>query len=156
MSTNTNETTIEIPGYSELVAMMEAAKQRVKDEGAKACSALFKTFFSKNPEVTAVGWQQYTPYFNDGDACEFSVREFHVCTRTGLDFESIGGLSDEDDEGPIFRDRDGLGDDVGALKASIGWLARAADDDIFEASFGDHAMVIATPAGFHVNSYSHD
>lgn len=27
------------------------------------------------PEVEAVRWEQYTPYFNDGDVCEFGVRE---------------------------------------------------------------------------------
>lgn len=32
----------------------------------------------------------------------------------------------------------------------------AKSDDIFEVAFGDHAMVIATPTGFHVSEYSHD
>ncbi|WP_074344742.1 hypothetical protein [Mycobacteroides abscessus] len=27
------------------------------------------------PEVVSVRWTQYTPYFNDGDACTFSVHE---------------------------------------------------------------------------------
>lgn len=28
--------------------------------------------------VLAVRWSQYTPYFNDGDSCEFSVNDPHV------------------------------------------------------------------------------
>lgn len=27
------------------------------------------------PEVDAIRWPQFTPYFNDGDACEFSVHD---------------------------------------------------------------------------------
>ena len=32
---------------------------------------VFKQFFESNPEVNVVGWRQYTPYFNDGEACIF-------------------------------------------------------------------------------------
>jgi len=46
------------------------------------------------PRVKAVVWDQYTPYFNDGDACIFSVREPRII------FE--GGVStDEDDEDDV-------------------------------------------------------
>lgn len=40
------------------------------------------------PGVTAVSWTQYTPYFNDGDPCEFSVN------WPGIQF----GLDPDDDE----------------------------------------------------------
>lgn len=30
------------------------------------------------PEVEAVRWEQYTPYFNDGDACEFRIYDASV------------------------------------------------------------------------------
>ncbi|MBB3752418.1 hypothetical protein FHT44_004930 [Mycolicibacterium sp. BK634] len=30
------------------------------------------------PEVEAVRWHQYTPYFNDGEECVFSIREAYV------------------------------------------------------------------------------
>ncbi|UDL15302.1 hypothetical protein SEA_KUDEFRE_73 [Gordonia phage Kudefre] len=36
------------------------------------------------PEVEAVRWEQYTPYFNDGDACEFGVREASLKFADGL------------------------------------------------------------------------
>lgn len=29
----------------------------------------------EDPNVHSFGWTQYTPYFNDGDTCEFSVNE---------------------------------------------------------------------------------
>lgn len=34
-----------------------------------------------DPYFTAFGWRQYTPYFNDGDVCEFGVYGFWIKTR---------------------------------------------------------------------------
>lgn len=36
---------------------------------------IIKLFFDECPKVQAVVWSQYTPYFNDGDECVFSVNE---------------------------------------------------------------------------------
>ena len=33
-----------------------------------------------DPNVKTFGWQQYTPYFNDGDVCEFRVGELWILT----------------------------------------------------------------------------
>lgn len=32
-------------------------------------------FFEKYPKIEGIMWTQYTPYFNDGDSCEFSVHD---------------------------------------------------------------------------------
>ena len=54
----------------------------VKTEGKKALKEFVKEFFdATGGTVKALRWRQYTPYFNDGDACEFHVHdayEFHV------------------------------------------------------------------------------
>jgi hypothetical protein len=36
-------------------------------------STLKEEVFDKYSTVESVGWPQYTPYFNDGDPCHFSV-----------------------------------------------------------------------------------
>ena len=33
-----------------------------------------KELFDNNPELESFGWNQYAPAYNDGDPCEFSVR----------------------------------------------------------------------------------
>jgi hypothetical protein len=48
------------------------------DEQLKKCGrGVFKPFFTelfeKYPTVQVVRWNQYTPHFNDGDPCTFSV-----------------------------------------------------------------------------------
>lgn len=49
--------------------LMAQASEKVKDD--------FKEFFSQNPEVTAIGIVGYTPFFNDGDPCYYSIKS--VC-----------------------------------------------------------------------------
>jgi len=42
----------------------------------KVCSYLFeqaKPIFDKYPQIETIGWNQWAPYFNDGEACVFSV-----------------------------------------------------------------------------------
>lgn len=34
---------------------------------------MFKPLFEKSKIIDSVSWTQYTPYFNDGDSCEFGV-----------------------------------------------------------------------------------
>ncbi|MBM4707887.1 hypothetical protein GS982_01575 [Rhodococcus hoagii] len=51
----------------------EICEQRPIQEFLDALDALFAF-----PEVEAVRWEQYTPYFNDGDACEFGIREVRI------------------------------------------------------------------------------
>lgn len=34
---------------------------------------LFSKLFIKHPDIKCIYWRQYTPYFNDGDACVFSI-----------------------------------------------------------------------------------
>ncbi len=42
-----------------------------------------------DPNVVEFGWTQYTPYFNDGDICEFGVHGTWI--RTVEDDEDLGG-----------------------------------------------------------------
>ena len=42
---------------------------------------IIKLFFEECPKVQAVVWSQYTPYFNDGDECVFSVNEPSFVTK---------------------------------------------------------------------------
>src|SRR5690242_19927821 len=48
-------------------------KEFVKKEGQAAVKEMLESFFTENPEITAVRWRGYTPGFNDGEPCTFSV-----------------------------------------------------------------------------------
>ena len=63
--------------FKELNAQMEAARKEMQAKSTGFIEAAVQNFLDECPEVESVSWTQYTPYFNDGDACEFSVNEVH-------------------------------------------------------------------------------
>lgn len=139
--------------YDDLVSGIEEAKARVRDAGKKAAAALFKRFFEEYPHVKALGWTQYTPYHNDGNPCEFGVGEFYASTRDGVDYSDVSSLHDENG---TFQDAYDIRGSDKKTAAALERMGRSASDEVFEAAFGDHVMVIATPEGFHINEYDHD
>lgn len=67
--------------------------------------ALFSDTFENYPEISHFRWEQYTPYFNDGDSCEFSRHEINAFTA--------------EDDGKYWEDSEGLipdGDKIAAWK----------------------------------------
>jgi hypothetical protein len=50
-----------------------------------------------DPEVTEFGWTQYTPYFNDGDACVFHA------FGTWISTEPVTDSDDEEDEDGYYK-----------------------------------------------------
>ena len=123
-----------------------------------------KEFFDKNPNVTAIVWTQYTPYFNDGDTCEFSV---HDATFTNApDPESVRwGEYDGDEEfaadGSEIFAWEGWGEAPAGLNTKLckdfsAMINSLEMEDVMKAMFGDHVKVVATREGFEVDDYDHD
>lgn len=75
-----------------------------------------------DPVIARFGWQQYTPYFNDGDPCVFHVSGFWVLT-----FDDIEKFEDSD-VNLWERYSEGLDSSTGAPNE---W-------DSFDVSYGEH------------------
>ncbi len=112
-------------------------------------------------EVAGVRWEQYTPYFNDGEACVFWANG----PRVKLSFDDRDEDEIEDsDYGDEYHDAYSLSDidvlAVGgiyqALRRFEGLLTNGSHYVIMSEKFGDPATVTATPAGFEVEFYEHD
>lgn len=88
-------------GVDVLSGMADAYKA-MKDEALAKMKVAFEPafahFFKKFPQVTAIVWTQYTPYFNDGDPCEFGVHTKYFTTDEKPDLETYP----EDSEGTWF------------------------------------------------------
>jgi hypothetical protein len=123
--------------------------------------------------VVGVIWEQYTPYFNDGDPCEFGVRE----VRLLLDDDSV-----EDDDYQrgvstysLYQKLDYVGTwpdrrpdydtavwtelksgNAREIYIALHELNTRAWEEVAKANFGDHAEVTATKDGFNVEYYEHD
>lgn len=113
----------------------------------------------EHPLAEYVKWNQYTPYFNDGDACEFSIHEARV---------KVEGI-DEDgdyDDGTFgewelsyyesTKSLEGVDDLRARLKEFNGHLSSGRHYVILNEKFGDPAEVTATKDGFAVEYYEHD
>ncbi len=121
--------------------------------------------------IESVGWDQYTPYFNDGDPCEFNVCELYFRTTADADVEdtyelevgfgvhpSLGGCTTEwvgreRIVHPYAGNHEALHDACSALSRAI---ESGAFDHVLLDAFGDHATVVMQATGITVDTYDHD
>ena len=77
----------------EKLAEIKRQQEQLTEELRKDFAPMLKPLFEKsNGRITSLGWVQYTPYFNDGDSCEFQV-------NTDIDYGiRVNGESIEDSE----------------------------------------------------------
>lgn len=128
--------------------LIEAHQEKVKEAGQPAIEEGLREFFAANPKIEAIRWTQYTPHFNDGEACTFSVHEPYIKIQ--------GAEIDEDD------DEDGDGFQYNAPPDLEDAFSKLTDDlmnleDELEIVFGDHARITVTRAGeVEIEEYEHD
>lgn len=130
-------------GLAELTKMKAECEAKIQAEGKSILRDEFKVFFDAHPTVTKVRWTQYTPYFNDGDECVFTVH---------ADCELAFGDDDELQDAWDRKDRDA----VAPIYKAARQLVDGVPDEVMEAVFGDHAEITATRDGFDVEEYQHD
>jgi hypothetical protein len=67
--------------FSALLDKKAELEEQIKSEAKEVFAASAKEIFEEyGDRVGVFGWQQYTPYFNDGDPCEFSKGEIFIYT----------------------------------------------------------------------------
>lgn len=71
------------------MAAFDEKKKALLAELQKDFPAMFTELFAEAPNLKSVGWTQFTPYFNDGDSCEFGAN---------FDYLYINGANEDYDE----------------------------------------------------------
>jgi hypothetical protein len=164
--------------FDNMIAEQKKIKEEFQSAGQAITKEAFKEFFDLNPGITAVIWTQYTPYFNDGDACEFRVNDptFTNASEDELENVNWGEYEGKDKsvwacEGAISRVLSGHhewhkelaeqilnagGVDVASCDVVESMFASSEMEDIFETLFGDHVKITATRKGFDIDEYEHD
>lgn len=56
--------------------------------------------FASNSNIESIGWTQYTPYFNDGDTCHFSVHTDNIV----INGRSIYEINEEESNSQGYED----------------------------------------------------
>lgn len=115
------------------------------------------------PQVESVRWEQYTPYFNDGDACEFGIYDAKI--KIVGDDEEAGDYEDgyrDLFDFKYYKDEDFIKripdvDEVQKRFAETNAQIAGGSHYIFlKSAFGDPAQVTATREGFSIEFYDHD
>jgi hypothetical protein len=110
-----------------------------------------------DPFIVAIGWEQYTPYFNDGDVCEFRAREPWVKTIADTDPDK-GRWDLTMYSHPTFSGS--MTAEVQASMRRADAFCMAVEDGEFENvlldAFGDHAKVEVRKDGISVEFYEHE
>lgn len=144
--------------FDKLMELRAQYDELLEKEGENALKEAFKEFFAKHPSAHTITWTQYTPYFNDGDACHFSVHEMVLNDDEDEDYYDDDEDEDEDEDGEeavepevvelTEEQQEALDEDFDRLQNI--------PEDVLEAVFGDHVQITATAEGFEVTEYSHD
>lgn len=128
----------------------------------------FKKVFEKNSDLESISWVQYTPYFNDGDACFFSAN---------IDYLDINGECEDGAnwinpkniiswgkfnsqtkvyEGRIDQDNPHYNKSLAETVDKVKDFLSLFDNQFYQTKFGDHTRVILTPQGSKTEEYEHD
>lgn len=146
-------------------AELSELQKKNQEKSQKIFQEMFKTFFDSNPEIKAIGWRQYTPYFNDGDECVFRCNvDYAWATNTENASNISYGEYDGDDGDSVWIYDPDYGDfndeiipkSVRTNMTSFRKILAKISDDTYKAMFGDHVTVIATRDGFETEYYEHD
>lgn len=136
-------------------------RQQLEGTGREILKEVFDKFFEKvGDKIEAVRWKQYTPYFNDGDTCKFSVRDTYFKVA-GVD-EEAGDYGDGYIDTWCLTAYEKYADVRAKLLAEeLDFVKELStllqnNDELLLAAFGDHAQITATKDGFEDEEYSHD
>lgn len=149
--------------FREIIQAKEEYEAKVKQFGKDKFSEMVKEFFEKHQDVVSFRWNQYTPSFNDGDPCYFTVgqpdlmvtKEFAVA-HPDLEID----LDDEDEDLHWLEDGWSYGLEK-KDKAAYDVLSAAAEDigsfleveDVLETVFGDGVTVTVDKDSIEVEDY---
>lgn len=150
---------------SEQWQQLKEQKRKLLDEIKEKARDVFKDvidpLFEKYPQLHAVGWTQYTPYFNDGDTCEFSSSAHDAdIAFGGIYSEYSNGIDAEDLEGDWkgeYEDGATRPDGFDQCEEEVHKALRIFDDDDYLGMFGDHVRVVCLRGQKpKVTPYGHD
>lgn len=135
---------------------------------------LLLNFWSNVPEIHGIAITQYTPYFNDGDVCEFGIQDLFFFPKYPKFFDiDFLDWEEKDAHGMTIHDKRAEDNDtpeLAALKKEIIFnpsirdhmvdlhreLSSGRYHDTLKANLGDHVTVALTRTRVVVEPQEHD
>lgn len=147
---------------------IDKLKKDLVNESSKVFDEFRKEFFVNYPEIKSFSWNQYTPYFNDGDTCVFSantdyikVNGEHVDDCEWYNEKTVTNWGTYNREKKVYEGRvevpnpkfnKSLSDATDMITEFLGQF----DDNFYSSRFGDHAEVTVTADGIETEDYEHE
>lgn len=138
-------------------------KAELTDVVNSELKAEFSAFFKENPEITALGWTQYAPHFNDGEPCTFSVGSLYFSRDSNVNYDSPFEDDDEDEDGNLVDCRwestyswtnDAYNQHIPSCVKELVKLKDSVPDSIMQDVFGDDVKVFITKEEIRIEDYS--
>jgi hypothetical protein len=138
---------------AELDAKMEELRNQFREDFSK----IAKEFFTAVPRIKSLTWTQYTPYFMDGDPCEFSLNDIEFSTDENPDAEYYREFTDDDGSFAemSYTLKTLVTPEEFALCQKMESIIHS-NADLMEDLFDDHVMVVLTANGAETHEYDHD
>ena len=163
---------MELEEKIKLLRTKNAEVYSLKDEIFNLSKDVFddwcKNIFEKYPKIESFGWNQYTPYFNDGDTCTFSANTDYLSVNgeyaddaewsNEVNVTNWGTYNREKKvyEGRVEVKNEKYDKDLDVAASEIRKFLMTFDDDFFMSRFGDHSDITVTKEGIEVDDYDHD
>lgn len=123
--------------------------QKLQELGKDAVAEQIKSLFDTYPDLVAVRWNQYTPFWNDGDPCEFGLNAVYFKTTTAIEKGELDEEDEDDFQYISWREES-------PLHSALSMFERSRDEDAYQIAFGDGVRVTATRDGVEVEDYDHE
>lgn len=133
------------------IALKEETDAVSKKYGREIIKARLKKYKEILPSIVALRWEQFTPYFNDGDACVFRV---HAPSFKLSDRSIDSAVEDEEEflDAWDLKYNNLITEDVARKLESVEELPA----ELYLDSFNDHVRVTYDFDSFTVDEYEHE
>lgn len=122
--------------FSAFKAQVEELRQKLQKVGEEFITQRLKEMFAKYPKLEKISWSQYTPYFNDGETCEFSSNH---------DYAEIEG------EGYSYQS-----EEHNEIEEEFSKFMSQFDDELLKNLFGDHVRIVVDREGITIEEHDHE
>lgn len=142
--------------FYDQVANIQKVIEDARTQAKNAFMAELKDFFARNQDIKAIVWTQYTPYFNDGDTCEFRVND--ICASNYEDVSHYGEWESEDPTPADLMVYESYGRPgyTRELRELNDFMQSNLGEEVLQFAFGDHVSIRVTANGITIDEYEHD
>lgn len=144
--------------YNEALEAFDKARQEVKSKGQAVIVELFSDFMSKHSAIEQIQFEAFTPFFNDGDTCEWGIHGVYVGIDKASPLNKLANYGPEDENDQVnfymgWRRKDGTAlDDLCADAESFVYK----NSELIKDALGDHIRVCVKPTGLEITElYDH-